>query len=452
MSAVVGSSRYDLGWYAGRTYGLLAATFVLSVLLVETNALYGRLERSLDDLEDRHRALEQSSADLERSQEQLRHSQKMQAVGQLTGGVAHDFNNLLTAVIANVDLLDKLPGTTPQHHAFAAAALRSASRGARLVKQLLAFGRRQMLRPEVADVNRLLAEFVPLLRRAVGETIEIELHQDPELWLCSVDAAQFESALLNLALNARDAMRNGGRLVIETRRATHEPGAGGDLEWKPGNYVAISVTDTGTGMPAHVRDRAFEPFFTTKAVGEGSGLGLSQVYGYVKQLGGNVTIDSIEGAGTTVTLYVPWAEASRVPAAADATREAPAASDGQTVLVVEDDPEVRHGVVAALGDLGYRVIAAASGTEAIAILGGKQPLDLLFADVVMPQGVSGVEVAREALRLRKGIKVLLTSGYAPDVVVAEGADERFPMLAKPYRRHDLASTVHRVLADAPREP
>jgi len=452
LSAVVGSSRYDLGWYAGRTYGLLAATFVLTVLLVETNSLYGRLERSLDDIEDRHRALEQSTVELERSQEQLRHSQKMQAVGQLTGGVAHDFNNLLTAIIANVDLLDKLPGSTPQHHVFAAAALRSASRGARLVKQLLAFGRRQMLRPEIADLNRLLAEFVPLLRRAVGEPIEIELHQDPELWLCSVDAAQFESALLNLALNARDAMRNGGRLVIETRRATHEQGDGGDLEWKPGKYVAVSVADTGTGMPAHVRERAFEPFFTTKASGEGSGLGLSQVYGYVKQLGGNVTIDSVEDAGTTVTIYLPWAEASRMPASAEAAGEALAASGGQTILVVEDDADVRQGAVAALGDLGYRVIAAASGTEAIAILGGTQPLDLLFADVVMPQGVSGVEVAREALRVRKGIKILLTSGYAPDVVMSEGADDRFPMLAKPYRRHDLAETVHRVLTDAPPEP
>ncbi|HJT09046.1 MAG TPA: MASE4 domain-containing protein [Stellaceae bacterium] len=452
LSAVVGSSRYDLGWYAGRTYGLLAVTFVLTVLLVETNSLYGRLERSLDDLEDRHRALEQSTVELERSQEQLRHSQKMQAVGQLTGGVAHDFNNLLTAIIANVDLLDKLPGSTPQHHVFAAAALRSASRGARLVKQLLAFGRRQMLRPEIADLNRLLAEFVPLLRRAVGEPIEIELHQDPELWLCSVDAAQFESALLNLALNARDAMRNGGRLVIETRRATHEQGDGGDLEWKPGKYVAVSVADTGIGMPAHVRERAFEPFFTTKASGEGSGLGLSQVYGYVKQLGGNVTIDSVEDAGTTVTIYLPWAEASRMPASAEAAGEALAASGGQTILVVEDDADVRQGAVAALGDLGYRVIAAASGTEAIAILGGTQPLDLLFADVVMPQGVSGVEVAREALRVRKGIKILLTSGYAPDVVMSEGADDRFPMLAKPYRRHDLAETVHRVLTDAPPEP
>src|SRR6185437_2449924 len=331
--------------------------------------------------------------------------------------------NLLTAIIANVDLLDKLPGATPQHHVFAAAALRSASRGARLVKQLLAFGRRQMLRPEIADVNRLLAEFVPLLRRAVGEPIEIELHQDPELWLCSVDAAQFESALLNLALNARDAMRNGGRLVIETRRATHEQGDGGDLEWKPGKYVAVSVADTGTGMPAHVRERAFEPFFTTKASGEGSGLGLSQVYGYVKQLGGNVTIDSVEDAGTTVTIYLPWAEASRMPASAEAACEALAASGGQTILVVEDDADVRQGAVAALGDLGYRVIAAASGTEAIAILGGTQPLDLLFADVVMPQGVSGVEVAREALRVRKGIKILLTSGYAPDVVMSEGADD-----------------------------
>jgi signal transduction histidine kinase len=447
MSAIVGSARYDLGWYAGRTYGLLAASFVLCALLVETNSLYSRLERSLDDLEDRHLALEQSTADLERSQAQLRHAQKMEAVGQLTGGVAHDFNNLLTAVIANIDLFDKLPGGTPQHHAFAEAAMRAAERGARLVKQLLAFGRRQMLRPQVADINRLIEDFAPLLRRAVGEKIEIELLPDPELWKCSVDAAQFESALLNLALNARDAMRNGGRLVIETRRAVHDvDGDGADPEWKAGSYVAISVSDTGTGMPAYVREHAFEPFFTTKPVGEGSGLGLSQVYGYAKQMGGQVTLDSEEGTGTTVTIYLPWAEPSLArPPAEFIRQEHPVASGGETILVVEDDIEVRRGVVAALGELGYRVVAAADGAEAIALLGGAQPIDLLFADVVMPQGVSGVEVAKAALRMREGIKVLLTSGYAPEVVMAEGTDSRFPVFTKPYRRHELAAAVHLTL-------
>jgi len=446
LSAVIGSARYDLGWYAGRTYGLLAATFVLCLLLVETNSLYGRLERLLDDLEDRHRALEQSTAELERSQAQLRQSQKMEAVGQLTGGVAHDFNNLLTAVIANVDLFDKLPGTTPEQHAFAAAAMRAAERGARLVKQLLAFGRRQMLRPEVADVNRLLDEFMPLLRRAVGETIEIELRQDSDLWPCLLDAAQFEAAMLNLALNARDAMRTGGRLVIETRRAVHGSGVGGDLEWKPGDYVAISVADTGTGMRPYVRDHAFEPFFTTKPVGEGSGLGLSQVYGYAKQMGGHVTLDTAEGEGTTVTVYLPQAKAPGVQPAAPARREQPIAANGKTILVVEDDGEVRHGVEAALGALGYRVICAADGAEAISVLGGERPIDLLFADVVMPRGVSGVDVAREAVRLRQGIRVLLTSGYAAEAEMAEDAEGRFQVLAKPYRQHELATAVHGALA------
>jgi CheY-like chemotaxis protein len=303
-----------------------------------------------------------------------------------------------------------------------------------------------MLRPEVADINRLIEDFAPLLRRAVGEKIEIELLPDPELWKCSVDAAQFESALLNLALNARDAMRNGGRLVIETRRAVHDVGGdGADPEWKAGSYVAISVADTGTGMPAHVREHAFEPFFTTKPVGEGSGLGLSQVYGYAKQMGGQVTLDSEEGMGTTVTIYLPWADPVLAQPPAEVTHAHPVASGGETILVVEDDIEVRRGVVAALGELGYRVVAAANGAEAIAILGGKQAIDLIFADVVMPQGASGVDVAKAALRMREGIKVLLTSGYAPEVVMAEGADSRFPVFTKPYRRHELAAAVHLTL-------
>jgi CheY-like chemotaxis protein len=275
------------------------------------------------------------------------------------------------------------------------------------------------------------------------------LRKDPDLWMCSLDAAQFEAMLLNLALNARDAMREGGRLVIETRRT--ERGANdppnGD-EWQPGKYVAISVADTGTGtgMAEHVRERAFEPFFTTKEVGEGSGLGLSQVYGSAKQLGGHVTIDSAAGRGTTITVYLPWAAAApaRKPAASASPQPA-AAEAGETVLVVEDDADVRQSVVAPLASLGYRVLSAADGGEAIGILNETQRIDLLFTDVVMPQGISGVEVAKEAKRLHGDIKVLLTSGYTQDVIRAQGANGNFPLVAKPYRQHELADEVRRIM-------
>ena len=283
------------------------------VLRVRAERLESEIFLRAQELQTANEQLRQANEELAASQAKLMEKQRLEAIGQLTGGVAHDFNNLLTAIIANIDLFDRLPGATPQHHVFAAAAMRAAERGARLVKQLLAFGRRQMLRPEIADANALIDDFAPLLRRAIGEKIELELRRDPELWLCSVDVAQFEAALLNLAINARDAMRDGGRLIIETRcteRYADDVRRGED--WKPGRYVAIAVTDTGTGMAAHVRERAFEPFFTTKPIGEGSGLGLSQVYGFVNQMGGHVAIESTGGQGTTIRVYLPQAQGAPV--------------------------------------------------------------------------------------------------------------------------------------------
>jgi signal transduction histidine kinase len=424
LSAMLNHGRYDLGFYAGRVYGLLASGFVLVVLLFETSRLYSRYQRS---------------------QERLREAQKMEVIGQLTGGVAHDFNNLLTVVMGNLDLLARTEPVNDRQRKFIGAAQRGAARCAQLTEQLLAFGRRQTLRPESVNINELVRSFESLLRRALGESIEIVVRPDPYIWPCLIDPAQFESALLNLAINARDAMPAGGTLTIETKRF-ERPNAESDGEWKPGSYVTIVVTDTGAGMSREVVDRAFEPFFTTKEIGKGSGLGLSQVYGFVKQSGGHATLSSAPGKGTTVTLYLPKAQAHSVgqrpvddqPGAAPAAR-------GEVILVVEDDDDVRRGVADMVDTLGYAAVTACSGMEAVGILRRNQRIDLVLSDIVMP-GMSGVELAIEAARLRKGIKVLLMSGYPQEVLAAKGADGHFPVLAKPYREKDLAEEIRRALS------
>jgi signal transduction histidine kinase len=398
--------------------------------------------------------LKTEMAERQRAEAQLRQAQKMEAVGQLTGGIAHDFNNLLTAVIVCLDMFDHGLPLSGQQRDLLRAAQRSAARGARLTRQLLAFGRRQMLQPQTADINQLLKNFDTLLQRAVGETVELILRPDPQLWPCSVDHGQFEAALLNLALNARDAMPAGGTVTIETKCVTRRPGEvqTGD-DWKPGDYVTVTVTDTGVGMSPYVREHAFEPFFTTKGVGKGTGLGLSQVYGFVKQMGGHVTIDSADGKGTTVTLYMPRATApAAVPNAGAAAPPVKRARAGETVLVVEDDRDVRESVIATLGGLGHHVLAASNGSEAIEILRTERHIDLLFADVVMPRGVSGVEVAKEAQRLRAGIKILLTSGYAPQILAQQGANGNFPIFAKPYRAQELAAEIELILHGPPMPP
>jgi signal transduction histidine kinase/CheY-like chemotaxis protein len=454
LSAVLNAGRFDLGFYAGRIYGLLAASFVLIALLFEIDTLYARLARSLRVAQERNEALQATTTELAQSQDQLRQAQKMEAIGQLTGGVAHDFNNLLTAVIVCLDMFDHGTQLTAPQRDLLRAAQRSAARGARLTRQLLAFGRRQTLQPQTADINQLLKDFDTLLHRAVGETVELVVRADPDIWPCAVDHGQFEAALLNLALNARDAMPGGGTLTIATSRIERRPGdvRPGD-DWKAGDYVAVAVSDTGVGMSAYVRERAFEPFFTTKGVGKGSGLGLSQVYGFVKQMGGHVTIESADGKGTTVTLYVPRASAAAMAATATAAAKpgiaasAPPATApaSETVLVVEDDDDVRDSVIATLGGLGYQVLTASNGSEAIALLRTDQHIDLLFTDVVMPRGANGVEVAREAQRLRRGIKILLTSGYTPEILAQQGANGNFPVFIKPYRPQDLVQEVRRIM-------
>jgi len=414
-------------------------------LQTEIFARAQELQRANEELRD-------ANAKLAASQARLMRTQRLEAVGQLTGGVAHDFNNLLTAILGSLGMLETA-GVLAQPGAqrLLDVAERAATRGARLISHLLAFSGKQMVRPETVDINTLIRDFHELLKRAVTEKIEVVLDLDPSLRSALIDPAQFQSALLNLAVNARDAMPAGGRLTITTRPTdrTQTPSNGDD--WAPGQYSAIVVSDTGTGMLPEIRDRAFEPFFTTKDVGEGSGLGLSQVYGFAKQAGGHAEIDTAPGAGTSVTIYLPKAAAS-VQAAGEVERTAAlpeTAQQGQTVLIVEDDHDVRQTTIETFAMLGYSVLAAADGREAVATLAGNQRIDLLFADIVMPHGVSGVEVAKEAARLRKDIKILLTSGYPQEALTAKGADGvRYPVLSKPYRYQDLVREVERISASA----
>src|SRR3984893_10890721 len=377
-------------------------------------------------------------------EEQLHQSQKMESVGQLTGGVAHDFNNLLTVVSANLELIEDAEDIGKVRR-FAAAARRATDRGTKLTTQLLAFSRRQILNPKLVNANQLISEFQGLIRQAVGVRCDVKLWTDERLWLCHVDPPLLETALLNLALNARDAMPAGGVLEIETRNVVLDEGAvAGCL---PGSYIRLSVTDTGCGMSPEVRDRVFEPFFTTKEVGKGTGLGLSMVYGFVRQSGGYIAVESALGAGTTVALYLPKAT-QKLDAEVQAiqTQVIPGASE--RILVVDDNEALLEVTSAKLEASGYRVLCARNSVEAIQILESGREIDLLFSDVVMPNGMNGVELAREARRLNKGIKVLLTSGYAGNVLEQHGALDEFPIIDKPYRLADLAWRLRSILHKA----
>jgi nitrogen-specific signal transduction histidine kinase/CheY-like chemotaxis protein len=376
------------------------------------------------------------------AEEQLRQAQKMEAIGQLTGGVAHDFNNLLTAIIGNLEMLAAvLPAGDPGMR-YAEGALRAASRGSRLTEHLLAFSRRQEIRPEIVRVNDLLRENLMLCQRTVGEGIEIALALQDEVWPCRLDPAQFGAAILNLAANARDAMDRSGRLVFRTENVTT---AGNAIDQPAGDYVVLSVADTGCGMTAEVLERAFEPFYTTKEVGKGTGLGLSQVYGFAKQSGGAARIESKVGDGTTVRIYIPRADGQAAAGAVlhEGLQKTPPAA---TILVVEDDPDVREMIVGILSDLGYQILVATNGPEALAILNDGHSVDLLFTDIVMPAGMSGTDLAHQASRLRPDLKVLLSSGYAREANHWRSARVEFPFIAKPYRPTTLGKKLEEVLA------
>ena len=379
--------------------------------------------------------------------EQVEHAQRMDSLGQLTGGVAHDFNNLLTVILGNAEVLAGQHANDPQQRVIADMIISAASRGADMTQRLLAFARKQALEPKPIDVNPLVRKFAPLLERALGEHIEIEMVHAAGLWLALVDPGQLEVALLNLAVNARDAMPKGGRLTIETSNAwLDEAYASQHMDVKAGRYVMLAVSDTGHGIPPDVLARVFEPFFTTKEVGKGTGLGLAMVYGFAKQSQGHVSIYSEVDRGTTVRIYLP-----RMARLEHETLPAPVRAiigngEGELVLLVEDDEMVRSFARDRVVSLGYRVVEAASGPEALQRLAEHPDVALLFTDVVMPGGMSGRELADAARASRPGLRVLYTSGHTENAIVHHGRlDPGVLLLGKPYRRAELAEKLQQAL-------
>ena len=379
-------------------------------------------------------------------EEQLAQARKMESVGQLTGGVAHDFNNLLTVVIGNLDLLARRAGHDERTERQLAAMRYAAERGRSLTRQLLAFSRRQHLSPVTLDVNALIENFASLLKQAVGDAVTVELDLADEQLKADVDAAQLETALLNLAVNARDAMPQGGRLTIRSRLLDRPSGLRSSALNGPGPWIGIEVTDTGVGIPSAALERIFEPFFTTKEVGKGSGLGLSQVYGFVQQSGGHITVDSVPANGSSFRLFLKMSERELEVAPLAAPEGAPRTGSGR-LLVVEDDPQVLAVTVQVLRELGYEVITATHAQAALDLLEAGEAVDLLFSDVVMPGGCNGVELARRAKVMRPNLKVLLSSGYVGEA--AAMAAEAFELIDKPYEQASLAARLAHLLSDAP---
>ncbi|CAN7762423.1 PAS domain S-box protein [Bradyrhizobium sp. LjRoot220] len=380
------------------------------------------------------------------TEDRIRQAEKMEAVGQLTGGIAHDFNNILTVITGTIEILADAVKGEPQLAAITRMIDEAASRGADLTQHLLAFARKQPLEPKETDVNTLIIDTAKLLQRTLGEHVEIESVFEDESCPAIVDPNQLATAILNLALNARDAMPDGGKLIIETGMVVlDEHYARMHNDVRPGRYAMIAVSDTGTGIPAAILDKVFNPFFTSKGPGKGTGLGLSMVYGFVKQSAGHIMIYSEEGHGTTIKMYLPPATGTSLAAGPS---QAPAVEGGnETILVVEDDALVRNYVLTQLHSLGYVTLDAGNATEALAIVKAGHPFDLLFTDVIMP-GLNGRQLANEMLKIRPGLKVLFTSGYTENAIIHHGRlDEGVLLLAKPYRKSDMAIMIRKALGD-----
>ncbi|WLB67728.1 CHASE3 domain-containing protein [Bradyrhizobium japonicum] len=378
------------------------------------------------------------------TERQLHQSQKLDAIGKLTGGVAHDFNNMLTVISGNTETLVASLKQQPELQRVARLIDDAAERCAELIQHLLAFARRQPLQPRNVEINGAIADIAKLLRPTLGEQIQIETVLEQGPMTAHIDPSRLTNAVLNMAINARDAMPNGGKLLLETHHVVlDEAYAQAHAEVQPGPYVMLAVSDTGTGMTADIQQKAFEPFFTTKEVGKGSGLGLSMVYGFVKQSGGHIKIYSEEGHGTTIKLYLPPGDGMTDAAAP----VAPQAEGGaETIFVVEDDTLVRNFVTAQLQSLGYDTVAAPDSRAALDMIEAGQDFDLLFTDVVIPGGMSGRELAEEVAKRRPGVRVLYTSGYTDNAIVHHGKlDDGVLLLTKPYRRNQLAEMIRKAL-------
>ena len=405
------------------------------------------LRQSTKDLADAGVRLADQIAVRERAEALLHQAQKMEVVGQLTGGLAHDFNNLLMIIGGNLDLIRKRV-TDDNVVKRLDQVLGAVQRGGKLTQQLLAFSRTQSLSPQSICINNLVREVEMLVRRAVGPSIEVRFDAAPDLWLCRADPNQLESAILNLAINARDAMPNGGRLSIATQNELLSADAVAKLgQIAPGRYATVTLSDTGTGMPKEVLARVFEPFFTTKEVGKGSGLGLSQVYGFARQSGGHISIQSTIGEGTAVRLYLPWTEAVEVLLSNAAAKTAPPVQGISKVLIVEDNDELRELATQLVAGLGYAACSASTGAEAIAALAKDPTIDILFTDVLMPGGMNGFELALEIRRTRPEIAILVTSGFPGNLLPGAQQHGGFEIIAKPFTQEELAAAFARVRAE-----
>jgi len=413
---------------------------------VSTAARGAALQVTVDQMkslvEEKDRLLhEKNVADL-----RLRQTQKMEAVGQLTGGIVHDLNNILTVITGTIEILAEGVADRPELVAITKMIDEAGVRGADLAQRLLAFARKQPLRPREVDLNALVTEAANLLPPTLGENVEVHLMLAADASRALIDPCQFKNTIRNLALNARDAMVDGGKLTIETGNAVlddHYASMSGDVT--AGNYVMIVVTDSGHGIPARILDHVFEPFFTTKEVGKGSGLGLSMVYGFVRQSNGHIKIDSEEGRGTTVRMYLPQAVGAAEPA--EFARPSSVEGGRETILVVEDDHLVRTFVVGQIQSLGYATLAAVNAAEALVVIDSPTEIDLLFTDMIMPGSMNGRQLADKALQRRSSLKILFTSGYSDEAIIHHGhLDAGVLLLAKPYRKSDLARMIRAALA------
>ena len=430
------------GWRLRKDGTRFWATVVIDPVRADGELIgFAKITRDMTELHE-------AQLELERSRQALFQAQKMEAVGQLTGGLAHDFNNLLTGVTGSLDLMRRRldQGRINELERYITAAQGAASRAAALTHRLLAFSRRQTLEPKAVDANKLVAGMEDLVRRTVGPGIVVQTELSAELWPCYCDPNQLENAILNLCINGRDAMGEGGRLIIETGNALIDEAAGGDRDMPPGEYVAVAVSDTGRGISPELLSRVFEPFFTTKAAGKGTGLGLSMIYGFAKQSGGQIRIHSEVGAGTSVRIYLPRHRGD-AQAEQPADRQArPPAGRGETVLIVDDEPTIRMLVSDTLAELGYQAIEAADAATGLKLLESDIAIDLLITDVGLPGGMNGKQMADVARLRRPDLKVMFITGYTENAAISNRRLERgMHVLSKPFAMEKLATRIRTII-------